>query len=171
MAENIPKILQKDEPLLRRPSAPVPASDFNQPKLFEILRQMSAALASCADGVALAAPQIGISRRIFIISGKILHPEKPRAADGEFINPEIKKVSRRKVWLEEGCLSVRPLYGLVARAEKVKITAYDRHGRKFERSTSGLLAQICQHEIDHLEGILFVDKAQNLHPGPSHDRP
>ena len=76
-----------------------------------------------------------------------------------FINPVVTKISKDKAWLEEGCLSVRYKYGKIERAVKATVAALDENGKKFTRGGSGLLAQIFQHETDHLEGVLFIDKA------------
>lgn len=160
------KIVTKDNPTLRSRAETVKISDITGPKIKKILREMSAALARESDGVALAAPQIGIALRIFIVSGKLMadhseaEPQTP--ADWVFINPQITKMSKRKVAMEEGCLSVRWWYGEVKRADKATITAYDETGRKFTRHGTGLWAQIFQHETDHLNGVLFTDKADNL---------
>jgi peptide deformylase len=91
-------------------------------------------------------------------------PEKEltKIIDTVYINPQIKKVSRKKRQLDEGCLSVRYLYGKVKRAEKVTLEAYNEKGEKFTKGGSGLLAQIFQHETDHLDGVLFIDKAENV---------
>ena len=79
-----------------------------------------------------------------------------------FINPKISKLSREKEWVPEGCLSVRPLYGKTLRSKKATVVAYDENGKKFTRGASGLLAQIFQHETDHLDGILFIDHAKDI---------
>ena len=79
-----------------------------------------------------------------------------------FINPKILKLSKEREWLPEGCLSVRWLYGKTYRSKKVILTAYDEKGKKLKRGASGLLAQIFQHETDHLNGILFVDHAKDI---------
>ncbi len=79
-----------------------------------------------------------------------------------FINPEIIKSSHKRSWIPEGCLSVRGLYGEVSRADKVTVRAYNELGKIFTRGGSGLLAQIFQHETDHLNGILFIDTARNI---------
>ncbi|MBI2100013.1 MAG: peptide deformylase [Candidatus Vogelbacteria bacterium] len=155
------KILQKSDRRLRQISKPVPPEEIGSQTVQDILARMSRVLATQADGVALAAPQIGEHLRLFIVGGE---PELV------FINPEITKLSKKKHLVEEGCLSVRWLYGEVKRAEKVRVTAYDAAGKKFVRHASGLMAQIFQHEIDHLDGILFIDKAKNLHEiKPEHD--
>jgi peptide deformylase len=79
-----------------------------------------------------------------------------------FINPEIIKKSKEVKEMEEGCLSVRWLYGKVKRSNKVTVKAIDQTGKEFVMGASSLLAQIFQHEIDHLDGILFTDKAKDL---------
>ena len=79
-----------------------------------------------------------------------------------FINPEILKTSKNKAVFEEGCLSVRWLYGKVRRSQKTLVKAYNENGKLFTMGGSGLLSQAFQHEIDHLNGILFTDKATNL---------
>jgi peptide deformylase len=85
-----------------------------------------------------------------------------RHKDLVFINPVISKLSREKHEVPEGCLSVRWLYGKTIRSKKVTVTAYDENGKKFIRGASGLLAQIFQHETDHLKGILFIDYAKDI---------
>ncbi len=158
-------ILQHEHPTLRGIAAPVSASDFGSSALKKILNTMKTALASQRDGVAIAAPQIGIPLRIFVVAGFILKKETEPVAppDRVFINPEIVSLSKQKKWLEEGCLSVRYLYGEVSRSTKAKVHAYDENGKAFLVGGSGLLAQIFQHETDHLNGTLFIDTARNLH--------
>lgn len=133
---------------------------------------MIKALDSQQDGVGIAAPQIGHSLAIFVISGKALERIE-QAKTGEealkktyknlvFINPKIVKLSKQKKWMDEGCLSVRWLYGKVERAIRATVSAYDETGKKFERGGGGVLAHIYQHEVDHLNGTLFIDKAIDL---------
>jgi peptide deformylase len=178
----VPEILQKDATVLRKKAAEVPPSKIKSAKVQKVLKDMASALSTQDDGVALAAPQIGVSLRIFIVAKAALKmPErieerrrmddkrKLKQAEGylTFINPVIAKLSREKAVLDEGCLSVRPLYGKIRRSKKASIRAYDENGKLFERGASGLLAQIFQHETDHLEGILFIDKATDMKELPS----
>ena len=79
-----------------------------------------------------------------------------------FINPCLKKLSQKKDKDIEGCLSVRGIYGEVARSEKVNIEYFDEAGKKHTRGATGLLARVIQHEMDHLNGGLFIDKAKNI---------
>lgn len=171
-------IVQKENPVLRQIAQEVPLKDISSAKIKKIIREMKAMLATQADGVAIAAPQIGYSVRIFVVAGKIFeddfrrqgdeHIEKskePKPEDLVFINPVILKVSKAKKWMYEGCLSVRPLWGEVNRSLNATITAYDENGTKITRGAGGLLAHIFQHETDHLDGILFIDKARHVAPG------
>ena len=170
-------ILQQAEPVLREIAQDVPIKDITSPKIRAILKDMKTALDSQEDGVAIAAPQIGVPLRIFMISGAILtalkdpESESPKKAEPDlvFINPVITKLSKTTAWMEEGCLSVRYLYGKVRRSTKASITAYDESGLKFARGASGIMAQIFQHETDHLNGVLFIDKAKEVQDLPPSD--
>lgn len=173
------KILQKDAPVLRKMAKSVPVKDIKSKKIQDVLLAMKKALYAEDDGVAIAAPQIGESLRIFLVRGNVLDfiknketkdksdsKSKKISKDLIFINPEIIKVSKKRKKMEEGCLSIRWLYGYVKRSEKVTIKAYDENAQSVERGASGLLAQIFQHETDHLNGILFIDKAENIQDIP-----
>jgi peptide deformylase len=170
------EIVQNGNKVLRQKAKEIPISQITKPKIQKILKDMSTALHSQDDGVAIAAPQIGLPLRIFLVSGKIFDEDfirgkgstegilykKDRSKDSVFINPILKKISKDKKLMQEGCLSVRPLYGKVRRATRATVEAYDENGNKFIKEGSGLLAHIFQHETDHLEGILFIDKAKDL---------
>ena len=174
------KIVQKEDAVLRQKAKEIPIREITTPKIKKILKEMSEALKSQNDGVAIAAPQIGYPLSIFVVSGKIFtqdflrEKEEPHPnpllnkewgqipKDLIFINPVISKLSREKDWVPEGCLSVRWLYGNTLRSKKATVAAYDENGKKFTRGASGLLAQIFQHETDHLKGVLFIDKAKNI---------
>jgi len=164
------EIVQKDNAILRKIAERVDIQKIGKTKLAKIIEDMSEALHSQDDGVAIAAPQIGVSLRVFVVSAKTFElagrTKKNEGKDMVFINPKIVKVSKQKHMAEEGCLSVRWLYGEVSRALKATIEAEDIHGKKFTMGASGILAQVFQHEIDHLDGILFIDKAKNLEEIP-----
>jgi peptide deformylase len=106
------------------------------------------------NGIGLAAPQINVSLRIIVceLDNKFY----------AFINPEIIKFSKKTSLLEEGCLSLPNIYGEVARPEKIILKATNPEGKKIKLKAFGLLARVIQHEIDHLDGILFIDKAKNI---------
>ncbi len=157
-------IVQNGEPVLRELAQSVPLAEISSSKFKKIIADMKIALASQDDGVAIAAPQIGQPFRIFVVAARAMSmiDEKYTGGDMTFINPEIIKLSREKHEVEEGCLSVRWLYGKIMRSTKASVRAYDESGKRFERGASGLLAQIFQHETDHLDGVLFIDHAYEV---------
>lgn len=161
-------IVQKEDPILRETAQPVSLKEIGSKKLTAIITAMKKALAEEPDGVAIAAPQIGVPLRIFVVSEKVFIKKSNETAHGDrvFINPEIIKLSKEKEWLEEGCLSVRWKYGEVPRALKATVRALDEQGKKFTLGGSDLLAQIFQHETDHLNGVLFTDTARNVRDIP-----
>ncbi len=159
------EILQSGSPILHQKAAEVPVNEITSPRIQDAIRKMIATLESQADGVGLAAPQIGIPLRIFMVAGFVFDRIKKSVGNPHeiFINPVITKESKEKKWLDgEGCLSVRWLYGKVHRSTRVTLQAYDHRGELRTRGSSGLLAHIFQHEVDHLEGVLFTDKAKDL---------
>lgn len=164
-------IKQVGNPVLREVARPIKDHEFENQNISQIISDMKSALHDTNDGVAIAAPQIGESVRIFIVNGLIFASQKEdKPEDKIFINPEIINTSREKTILDEGCLSVRGKYGKVERAVKATVRAQDETGKIFQLGASGLLAQIFQHEIDHLDGILFVDKALDIEDTPpAHD--
>lgn len=129
---------------------------------------MKTALHREPDGVAIAAPQVGEGLRIFIVAGFVFDLKKKNISgtptpDKIFINPKITKRSRESKWIAgEGCLSVRWIYGTAKRNQRVTVVAQDETGKPFSMGATGLLAQIFQHECDHLDGILFIDHAKDI---------
>jgi len=112
------------------------------------------------EGIGLAAPQIGKNVRLLII-GKEATEEKKR--DLILINPSWQKTNRKKEWDTEGCLSVPKTFGKVRRYKNIYVTALNEKGKKLEFETQDLLARVIQHEVDHLDGILFIDKAKDIY--------
>lgn len=148
----IRNIIQLGDPTLRKKSFEV--VDFGE-KTHLLLNDMKDTLIK-ANGAGLAAPQVGVLRRIFIVM-----------VDGEYfecINPTIISQSGWQIG-EEGCLSVRGKYGTVKRPNKVKVKAFDRFGKPFTIEAQGFLARAFCHENDHLDGIIYVDKATNIQEG------
>ena len=161
------KIVQIGDPVLKAIAKPVLKKDITSRKIQSLLATMSRALTKEGFGVALAAPQVGSSLRMFVIAGKVFKPEemaeeKPAPPDKVFINPEIVRRSKTMQEMTEGCLSVRHKYGSVMRHEKASIKALNERGLPFVYHASGLVAQIFQHELDHLNGVLYSDKAVTL---------
>lgn len=174
------EIVQDGADVLREIAPPVPEELFGSAELRRIVTIMEDALDPELEGVALAAPQIGVSYRIFVVrKDRTIIPPPMKEGDQAvedtaseartfvaqnevYINPEIVRTSRKRANVDEGCLSVRGIYGTTKRHERVTIRARNLDGSRFERGGGGLMAQIFEHEIDHLNGILFIDHAEHL---------
>ena len=148
----IRNIVQMGDDVLRKKCFEV--TDFG-PKTHELLDDMKDTLIK-ADGAGLAAPQVGVLRRIFIVMAEDKY--------FECINPKIVKQSGLQIG-EEGCLSVKGKYGSVERPMKVTVKAFDRYGKPFEVKAQGFLARAFCHENDHLDGVLYLDKATSVKEG------
>src|SRR5437868_758995 len=145
-------ILEFPDPRLRTRAQPVAQVDAAVRKLIDDMFETMYA----APGIGLAATQVNVHKRLLVID--VTETRKEPLA---FINPEI--ISRDGVEeTEEGCLSVPGVYDKVTRAEKIRVRALDRNGKQFELDADGLLAVCIQHEIDHLDGKLFVDYLSEL---------
>lgn len=140
------KIVQIGDPVLRKKSLEV--TDFG-PKTVELLDDMRETLIK-AEGAGLAAVQVGVLKRIFVVS----------VEEGyfEFINPVIVKTAGTQSG-REGCLSIQGKYGEVERPNKVVIKAQDRYGKPFKLTAYEFFARAICHEYDHLDGVLYIDKA------------
>ena len=142
-------IMKAGHPVLKQVAEPV---EFINKKMRTLIEDMAETMYK-TDGVGLAAPQIGVSQRIIVLD------------DGngllELINPEITHKEGSQIGLE-GCLSVPGYYGDVERFDKITVKAIDKHNKKVTIKAEGFLARILQHEIDHLDGHLFIEKADNL---------
>lgn len=153
-------ILTEPNSLLRQKAKEINWAAVNKTDLTRLAADMAETM-YLKDGVGLAAPQVGQAVRLCVIS-------KAYAPDGAkelvLINLVWEKASLFKVWDEEGCLSVPNIYGHVKRFKKIKVKALDLNGRPVSFAAEGFLARIIQHEVDHLDGVLFIDKAKDLHP-------
>jgi len=153
--------------LLRKKARDVPVADITSPHIQEIIHDMSEALRATVDGIGIAAPQIGESLRIFIASEEAVALDPTSKTKAEwlhwvFINPEITNIATSTEEDSEGCLSVPGTFGITKRAERATIRAYNERGQLVERQATGLLARLFQHEVDHLNGRLFIDHATDL---------
>lgn len=143
------KIYKLGEEVLRQKSLPIPQEEINE-DLKKLADEMLETMVS-ANGVGLACPQIGQNRRMFVA---MADDDVKRV----FVNPQIVKTSDDSVPYEEGCLSVPQTYEEIMRPSKVTVQAQGLDGKHFVMETDGLLARIIQHEVDHLEGIVFIDR-------------
>ena len=146
------EILTYPNTILKQPCKPI--SDPTSLEVKQLILEMTKTIRSDGSAVALAAPQVGESVRLFIteIDHELL----------VFINPEIQKLSGKDVRAEEGCLSFPGKYLPVVRPNKVKAKFTDQSGKKQIMKASGLLARAIQHETDHLDGILFTERAEQI---------
>ncbi len=155
------EIVQIGDPVLRTKAKEVLVKDIKSAEIQAIIANLKDTLKNTKDGIGLASPQIGETTRIFVIADSV-YKKEDSIRPTVFINPIITKKSSKKVSFEEGCLSIRGVYGHVRRPAQVTVVAYDEHGEKFERGTGALLARVIQHELDHLDGVLFTDKADDI---------
>lgn len=158
------KLVSQNHTALHIIAETVTAEEFSDGTVAKIIKGLKEAIKTYdTDGyiaVAIAAPQIGISKRIFLVEDQSKEPD--RLPSFVAVNPEILKTSKKTHVLSEGCLSVPEQYGVVKRHTNVTFKAQDENGQWFERGTGGLLAQIIQHECDHLDGTLFIDRAEMI---------
>ena len=152
MAKILP-IIKNPSPLLREKSEEIDLKKIKVNEIKELCADMIKTMKE-KDGVGLAAPQVGKNIRLIAINIK----DGPKI----MINPKITKMSWAKEWSEEGCLSVPGFYGKVRRNKKINCIYFDKKAQKTKIQAQGLLAFVIQHETDHLDGILFIDKAKEI---------
>ena len=153
-AIKIHEVVKFPDPVLAKPGAPVTVFDDN---LRQLVKEMFESMYA-AQGIGLAAPQISISQRITVIDTSFRKDPKDRLV---LINPEVVETSGKQTE-EEGCLSLPDIREKVQRAAKVKVKAQNEHGEWFEVEGEELLARALLHEIDHLNGVLFIDRISRL---------
>lgn len=151
MIHELLPIIINPNPILRKKSAEI--KQIKTEQFQELCLNMVKTMLE-KDGIGLAAPQIGQNIRLVVVNTK----------DGAIcmINPKIIRKSLTKKWGEEGCLSIPNVFGEVKRHKKIKYIYCNKNGKQINANASGLMARIIQHEIDHLDGILFIDKAKNI---------
>lgn len=160
----IKKVVQNPDSVLHKKTEQI--KNFNDPELNKLIADMKDTVIE-QDGAGLAAPQIGVSKAVFVIpeeyAPKVRIPSRPHSflkpvKQEVFINPRILSYSDAKETIEEGCLSVRGVYHPTTRSYEAVIEAQNESGKKFRVKGQGLLARIFQHETDHLNGILFINR-------------
>jgi peptide deformylase len=150
-------ILTEPNEILRRSADEIDVEEIQEPQIQSLIDDMIETM-KLADGIGLAGPQIGENMRLFI-----------GCLDNNlevFINPEIRRSSFRKTDSEEGCLSLPDVWGIVRRHRSVRVSYFDRSGCKQKKKLKGLDAIVFQHELDHLNGVLFVDKIVRFTTAP-----
>ena len=157
---SVERILQIGHPLLRVRAEAV--SDDEIPEMQSFIDDLIETMRA-AHGAGLAATQVGVAKRICVIevAENPRYPYKPTIPLTVLINPEIEVLTDERFSNYEGCLSVPNLRGIVRRPTKIRVSALDRDGKPFEQVVEGLSAGTFQHEVDHLDGTLFVDLVED----------
>jgi peptide deformylase len=149
------RILLEPDPMLRKVAKKVTALELKLPLTQQLIDDMFATMRD-APGIGLAAPQVGISKRIIVV-----HVGGEEETPYAVINPVLGEFEG-EVEGVEGCLSIPGKVGDVKRAQACTVTGLDRNGKKFSLRADGMLARCFQHEVDHLDGVLILDKATNI---------
>lgn len=149
---------KKNEKFLRQKTEPFVFGRMTPREINKLVRKMRLTMKN-ANGIGLSANQIGLNLRMFVAQVPDQHGLTKFYS---IFNPEIEKSSKEISALEEGCLSVPNYFGAVERPEKITLTGQDKNGKKIKIKAWGLLARVFQHETDHLNGVLFIDKARSV---------
>ena len=152
-------VAQRGDSILTLKAATVANSEFNSDWLTALASAMQATMLA-RNGVGIAAPQVYVSKRVIIVASRanLRYPDAPDMPAVVMVNPEILEKSDNTILGEEGCLSVPDERGIVARAEMVKVRYFTLEGEQIKTVFHGFPARIVQHEIDHLDGVLFVER-------------
>ncbi len=158
---DVREIVHIGHPVLRKKALPV--ESVESPEIQRLIEDLNATLAE-AEGVGIAAPQTGVSLRLFIITSRPdpEGPDMPEMESTAIINPRIITHSSVIVKDWEGCLSVPGIRGLVPRFESITVEYQLRDGRTEEREFTGFVARVFQHEYDHLEGLVYLDRLESV---------
>lgn len=154
------EIIADGHPTLRKVAKKVDPREIDDPLFQQLIDDMFETMYR-APGVGLAAPQVNVSKRMFVID-----VQEDEYEPAVVINPKIE-LAEEEVELTEGCLSVPGYVGEITRFRRVAVSGLDRDGRKIRLEGDGLFAQCLQHEIDHLNGVLYIDKAKNVRKAES----
>jgi len=163
---SILKVSRMGHPVLRKKVRPVPPAEITAAPIQRLIDDMTQTMLEY-NGVGLAAPQVHEELRLFVAQVVRDREDEEEDEPGKpeilaLINPEIKPASRRVEEDWEGCLSIPDLRGLVPRYRDISVKAYDRTGRQVDLQASGFMARVIQHETDHLDGVLFLDRMTSL---------
>jgi peptide deformylase len=164
----IREIITLENPILRRKARTVTNFDQDLQQLIDDMIETMRA----APGVGLAAPQVEVPLRVIVIEFGDENDEEAPKKLFSIVNPEISRSSQELILAPEGCLSVPELVGDVERSTSITVKGKNRHGQPIKVKAKGWLARIFQHEIDHVDGILFLDRAESIYkPEPEEDIP
>lgn len=169
-------IVPLEHSALHRKARRITPDEIGGDYLSSLIKRMKEILTKEELGVAIAAPQVGEAVQLFIVSGKVFDAreknnkteeesdaKKPPSEDRVYINPKILKYSQKKIDMHEGCLTLPGLWGMVPRSERVRMSFLNEKGEESSYGASGLLAHTFQHEVDHLDGIIYTAKAHDVY--------
>lgn len=148
---------KKDEKFLRTPTVNFDFTKYDKKHIRELIKTMRQSMQK-AEGIGLSANQIGMNIKVFVAK-----------VENKFyavFNPELTQLSKETINLDEGCLSIPGVYGTVERPDKLTLKGFDQAGKPLKIKAWGLLARVFQHEMDHLNGKLFIDKAKMVERVP-----
>lgn len=158
---------KKDAAFLRQKTAKADIASLKREEIKTLIKEMRETM-KAADGIGLSANQVGVNMQFFV--AELPTQSGKRNKFYAVFNPEIIKFSEEKTNMEEGCLSIPETFGNVERPEKVALTGVDPNGRKIKIKAWGLLARVFQHETDHLNGFVFIDRTKDFHKLPESER-
>ncbi len=150
---------KKDEEFLRRKTIPFDFKKHSKKEVIELVKKMRQIMKE-ADGIGLSANQIGLPYRVFVAQ---VTDRQGHSKFYAIFNPELSKLSKEMETLEEGCLSVPDTYGPTPRHYRLTLTGQGPNGKKLKINAWGLLARVFQHEVDHLNGKIFIDRAEKVY--------
>jgi peptide deformylase len=156
-------IVKIGNPILRKVTKKIPLKLLKRQAFKALVRKMAVTMHH-ENGVGLAANQIGYDGQLLVLEcrANLRYPSAPAIPFEVYLNPKIISYSRERVYEWEGCLSIPGYRGLVPRSKEVTFTAYDLEGKKVTKTVSGFHARIIQHEVDHLNGFVYVDRMDDL---------
>ncbi len=158
----IRKVSQMGHPVLRQRAAEIPPDQMQSPQMQRLIDDMIETMIDY-EGIGLAAPQVFEPLRLIVLGNPAADPQDEAAIPLTVLfNPQFATLSPERLDAWEGCLSIPQLRGVVPRSAAVEVRGYDREGRAVELAAEELFARVLQHEIDHLDGVLFLDRMDDL---------
>ncbi len=160
---SILKVARLGHPAVRKVAAPISQEEIRSDKIQDLIDSMIETMREY-DGVGLAAPQVHVSKQVAVleVNANFRYPDAPKVPLTILINPKITSRSKKMIEAWEGCLSIPDMRGVVPRNDSLVCEAFDREGKPIELEVDGFFARVIQHEWDHLQGNVFLDRMTNL---------
>jgi peptide deformylase len=156
------KVARMGNPVLREVAKDVDPAEIATPEFQQFVDSLVQTMREY-DGAGLAAPQVHVSKRVAVleVADNPRYPDAPEVPLTVLVNPRVRPLTDERIRVWEGCLSIPELRGLVPRVARVELEAFDRGGRPLKRRFEGFPAAVVQHECDHLDGVLFLDRVED----------